>query len=299
MLLNINRALNNDRLLRAVIGMGKKEFSELLLNFSFIANRIPYKRNRKRKPGGGRTHTLERAAEKLFYILFYMKCYPTYDVASFFFNVDKSQTKRWVDSLRKKLEQALGKAQVLPARKINSVKEFLERFPAVKELIIDGTERPVQRPKDKQKQKERYSGKKRRHTQKNIVAANPQKEILFLGSTRGGQEHDYTMLKKSKLPEQIPEKIKIHLDLGFKGIDKDYSLTIRMPIRKPRTRELTGQQKKYNKKTSQFRVKVEHAIAGVKRLHCITDVSRTKSEEMKDHLMLLSCGLWNFHLKSA
>jgi len=298
-MLNINRALRNDRLLRAVIGMGKKEFSKLLVKFAPIVQRISYKKDRKRKPGAGRTHTLETAEQKLFYILFYMKCYPTYDVASLFFDVDKSQTKRWVDSLRKNLEKALEKAMVLPARKINSVKEFLERFPAVKELLIDGTERPVQRPKNKQKQKERYSGKKKKHTEKNIVAANHGKEILFLSSTSGGHEHDYTMLKKSKLPEHIPEKIKIHLDLGFKGIQKDYPLDIRMPIRKPRTSELTENQKKYNKKTSQVRVKVEHAIAGVKRLRCITDVCRTKSEEMKDQLMWLSCGLWNFHLKVA
>ena len=298
-MLNINRALENDRLLRAVIGMGKREFSELLAEFIPIEKRIQYKRNRKRQPGAGRPHTLETAEQKLFYILFYMKCYPTYDLASFVFDVDRSQTKRWVDSLRKKLEKTLGKAQVLPARKINSIKEFLERFPAVKELLIDGTERPVQRPKNKQKQKEKYSGKNKKHAEKNIVAANGGKEILFLSDTSGGHEHDYTMLKKSKLPEHIPKEIKIYLDLGFKGIQKDYPLDIRMPIRKPRTSELTKKQKKYNKKTSRVRVKVEHAIAGVKRFRCITDVCRTKSEETKDQLMWLSCGLWNFHLKVA
>lgn len=298
-MLNINRALEEERLLRAVIGMGRKEFSELLIKFRPIEKRIQYKRDRKRKSGAGRPHTLETAEQKLFYILFYMKCYPTYDVASLVFDVDRSQTKRWVDCLRKKLEKALDKALVLPARKIKSLEEFLERFPAVKELLIDGTERPVQRPKNKQKQKERYSGKKKKHTEKNIVAANHGTEILFLSATSGGHEHDYTMLKKSKLPDYIPEKIKIHLDLGFKGIQKDYPLDIHMPIRKPRTSELTEKQKKYNKKTSQVRVKVEHAIAGVKRLRCITDICRTKSEEMKDQLMWLSCGLWNFHLKVA
>ena len=133
---------------------------------------------------------LETAEQKLFYILFYMKCYPTYDLASFVFDVDRSQTKRWVDSLRKKLEKTLGKARVRPAREMDSIKEFLERFPAVKELLIDGTERPVQRPKNKQKQKEKYSGKNKKHAEKNIVAANGGKEILFLSATSGGHEHD-------------------------------------------------------------------------------------------------------------
>jgi len=247
-MIDTKRVLRNDRLMRAVIGMGRKEFLQLLEKFTPHAKRISYKRNRKRKAGAGRTHTLETTEEKLFYILFYMKCYPTFDVAAFFFGVDRSQTKRWVDSLCTKLEKALGKAMALPPRKLRSVKEFLERFPALKALIVDGTERPVQRPKDKQKQKERYSGKKKKHTQKNIVMVNRKKEILLLSPTSDGREHDYTMLKKSKLPEYIPEKIKTYLDLGFKGIQKDYLLNIRMPFRKPRTRDLTEKQKAFNKK---------------------------------------------------
>ena len=297
--MNIQKAMQDDRLMRAVIGMGRKEFLKLLEKFTPFVKRARYKRNRKRKAGAGRTHTLETPEGKLFYMLFYMKCYPTYDVAGFFFGVDKSQTKRWVDDFRVALEKALGKAMVLPVRKMRSVEEFLERFPAIRELIIDGTERPVQRPKDKKKQKERYSGKKRKHTQKNIVAASRKKEILVLGKTHGGQQHDYPMLKKNKLPQVIPKKVKTYLDLGFKGIQKEYSLKIFMPFRKPRTRDLTIEQKRFNKKVSRFRVLGENALAGVKRLRCFTDVCRNKNEELKDHLMWLSCGLWNFHLKAA
>lgn len=297
--MNIQRALQDDRLLRAVIGMGKKEFLQLLEKFAPLVNRVTYKRGRKRKAGAGRKHSLTTPGQKLFYMLFYMKCYPTFDVAGYFFEVDKSQAKRWVDDMRRKLEKALGKAMVLPVRKIRSVKEFLERFPEVKELIVDGTERPVQRPQDKQKQKERYSGKKKKHTQKNIVAVSRKKQILLLGATGEGHEHDYPMLRESKLPEVIPKKVKTYLDLGFKGIDKDYSLQVIMPFRKPRTSDLTSAQKKYNQKVSRIRVIGENALAGVKRLRCITDVCRNKSEEFKDHLMWLSCGLWNFHLQAA
>src|SRR5216683_311363 len=233
-MLNISRALRSDRLLRATTGYDRKRFEELVVKFAPFVLRVKYKRNRKRKAGGGRPHTLKTSAEKLFYMLLYMKCYPTFDLAGFFFQVDRSQAKRWVDELGKKLEKALGEAMVLPERRIRSVKEFLEKFPALKELIIDGTERAVQRPKDKQKQKER-----------------------------------------------------------FNGIAKDYPLRIVMPFRKLRTKELTKKQKQFNKKVSRFRVLVENALAGVKRLRCITDVCRNKNEEFKDRLMWLSCGLWN------
>lgn len=299
MSLNFERLMGDSRLMRGVIGMSGEEFIRLVEDFTPYVNRIAYKRNRKRKAGAGRPHTLETSEEKLFFILFYMKCYPTMDVAGFFFGVDKSQIKRWVDTLGKKLEKALGYAMALPPRRMKSVQEFLERFPLVKELIIDGTERPVQRPKSKKKQKERYSGKKKKHTQKNIIATNRKKEILFLGPIVEGRVHDYPMLVESKLPEHIPPEVTSYLDLGFKGIQKDYPLKIRMPFRKPRTTDLTPKQKAYNKKISQFRVKGENAIAGVKRLRCLTDVCRTKSEELKDRLMFLGCGLWNFHLVAA
>ncbi|NUN66197.1 transposase family protein [Pseudanabaena biceps] len=58
------------------------------------------------------------------------------------------------------LETALGKKQALPERKLDSIEEFLAKFGEVQEVIIDGTERPVQRPKDAERQKEHYSGKK-------------------------------------------------------------------------------------------------------------------------------------------
>nr|WP_276612986.1 transposase family protein [Cylindrospermopsis raciborskii] len=51
------------------------------------------------------------------------------------------------------------------------MEEFTERFPDVKEVIVDGTERPVQRPQNRERQKEYYSGKKKRHTCKQITVS--------------------------------------------------------------------------------------------------------------------------------
>jgi hypothetical protein len=39
----------------------------------------------------------------------------------------------------------------MPEKKINSMEEFLEKFPEAKDLFVDGVERPIQRPKDKRK----------------------------------------------------------------------------------------------------------------------------------------------------
>lgn len=81
-------------------------------------------------------------------------------MAGVLFEVHRSQPHRWVHTLLPLLAQTLGEAVVLPERKIDDVAAFFERFPQVKNLFIDGQERPTQRAKQSQAQKAHYSGKK-------------------------------------------------------------------------------------------------------------------------------------------
>ena len=105
---------------------------------------------------------------------------------------------------------------VLPERRLRKVEEFFEMFPEAREVFVDGAERPVQRPKDSKQQKEKYSGKKKRHTVKNIIIADKHKRIGFLSKT-SGRRRDFEMLKEHAPPEYTPTAIKQHIDLGFKG----------------------------------------------------------------------------------
>ena len=185
----------------------------------------------------------------------------------------------------------------MPKRQMRTIEEFFKAFPWAKEVFIDGTERPIQRPKNKEKQKSNYSGKKKRHTVKNIVITDKNKRIGFLGATVRGKEHDFSILKEQASPDHMPKKIKKRLDLGFKGIDAQFpGHKISMPRRKPRTKDLSEFAVKQNKKKASIRVLVENALAGVKRLRIVTDVFRNKKEGSNDRAMLISCGLWNYHL---
>ena len=162
--LNIQRALENDRLLRALTGLNRKAFDELCEVFGAVyqetLQRDPKLRQRAR--GGGRKARLQSMEAKLFFILFYFKGYPTFDVLGLLFDLERGRSNRWVHRLQGILETALDKKMVLPERKIESIEQFLERFPEVKTVIVDGTERPVQRPQEKDKRKAHYSGKKKR-----------------------------------------------------------------------------------------------------------------------------------------
>lgn len=300
--MNIERLLKNERSMLALTGLNSKEFIDLLPIFTKtwqdkkIEQHLLNSDN-KRAIGGGRKGFLKTISKKLFFILFYYKCYPTYDVLGFFFDCNRSNAFHRREELGIILESVLGKKLVLPERQLNKVEDFLKAFPEAREVFIDGTERPVQRPKDKEKQKNNYSGKKKRHTKKNIVITDKNKRVGFLSKTANGKEHDFTLLKEYAPPDKMPPKIKKHLDLGFKGFDKQFpDQKMSMPKRKLKNKKLTEFAKEQNKKKSTIRVLVENALAGVKRLRIVTDVFRNRKEGFNDQAMLISCGLWNYHL---
>ena len=56
---------------------------------------------------------------------------------------------------------ALEHLGVMPKRKLLTVNDFKALFGEHKDLFIDATEQRIQRPKDKDFQKETYSGKKK------------------------------------------------------------------------------------------------------------------------------------------
>lgn len=301
-MMSLEKILKNPRLCSALIGLKPEEFTKLLPTFAeVLVNKMKRLHNddplKLRKFGGGRKGFLPTPADKLFFILLYYKCYPTYDVLSFLFNCDRSCACRRQFFLSGIMEKTLGKKLALPKRQLKSVEDFFKAFPEAREVFIDGTERPIQRPKDKDRQKANYSGKKKRHTRKNLVISTRKKRINFLSKTVEGKAHDFSILKGQAPPKFIPPEVKKHLDLGFKGYQKQYpDHAVSMPDRKPRTRELSKTVKERNKRKSSVRVFVEHAIGGIKRLGIVAQVYRNKVKDFDDQAMLNSCGLWNYHL---
>ncbi len=299
-MLKINRALENDRLLRALTGLNRKAFDELSEVFEVVYQESIESdtKPRKRARGGGRKARLSSMEFKLFFILFYFKCYPTFDVLSWLFDMERGRANRWVHRLQGILETALGQKMVLPERKLESIEQFLERFPAVREVIFDGTERPVQRPKDAEQQKEHYSGKKKRHTRKHITGSTRSKRVILLSEARAGKIHDKRQLDEADLVSNIPDVVRIEGDLGFQGLQNEF-VNIHLPHKKPRGKELSEIQKQENKEFSSQRVVCEHAHAGIKRYNAASAIYRNRVPDFDDRLMLTAVGLWNFYLDAA
>jgi len=159
--MNINNALKNHRVMKSLTGLSVTEFYNLLPQFVNILLEETNSKPRTRKAGGGRKGALKEYELKLFFILFYLKVYPTQEMAAFLFEVHNAQPNRWVKKFLPVLELALDRKCVLPERKINSIEEFVQKFPAITDILIDGMERRIQRPKNSKTQKRCYSGKKK------------------------------------------------------------------------------------------------------------------------------------------
>lgn len=294
--MQIQRALKEPRLMKALTGLAPEEFHRLLLTFAPLLREEAHRKPRERKPGAGKKGALRQSPEqKLFFMLLYVKIYPTFDVAGFMYDVHRSRPHKWVKQFLPLLRKTLGREIVFPERQIHSVEEFFLKFPEAKDLFIDGTERPRRRPKKGKTQRKHYTGKKKRHTRKNVVWVDEKKHILLLSPTKHGRLHDKKASDKNGGLHFVPEDVHIWTDTGFLGHHKDHP-NVHMPKKGSKYHPLTEAERAENRVISGLRIVVEHAIGGMKRFGAAADICRNWNG-WDDELMSVCAGLWNFHLK--
>ena len=209
------------------------------------------------------------------------------------FGMGQTQAGEWIHRLTPILNQALGYEKQLPARKAQDIEQVLKMCPDL-EFIIDGTERPIRRPRSKKKQEDNYSGKKKRHMVKNnVVTEKRTKKVKVLSATVEGKKHDKKLADEQAIP--FPKGSKVWQDTGFQGYGPE-GVTTYQPMKKPKGKELTTEQKQKNKELSAERIGVEHSIGGVKTFRIVHDIFRNFREGFGDLVMETACGLHNWRL---
>jgi hypothetical protein len=298
-MIRYSKIQNKPRILRSLTGLTLPAFLELLETFTYAYEQALKKEEEKRTKarqrqwGAGRKATICNMADKLLFILFYFRVYPTQEALGFFFGFGQPQANEWVHRLTPVLNAALRYEKQLPARKAADVERVLAECPAL-EFIIDGTERPIQRPKDPKRQKECYSGKKKRHTVKNVVITEKRTgKIKALSKTVEGKKHDKTATDDQQY--RYPDKSSIWKDTGFQGYEPQNTTTYQ-PKKKPRDGELTQEEKDKNRTISQQRIFVEHSIGGVKICRIVHDIFRNHKPDYEDLVMETACGLHNLRI---
>lgn len=295
--MKIEKWLAPPRVIRAMTSLDQREFEQLI--FPFEGEWIKAQRRRLtergtqriRALGAGRKGQLESIRHKLLFILMYFKLYPLQEVMGRRFGFPQSEANRWVHRLTPGLEKALGRRLELPARRPADLERVRAQCPGW-EFVLDGVERPVRRPKDHERQKKNSSGKKKRHSVKNLVVPS-QGRIQGLSRTAPGSMHDKKLADQTRW--RWPKGGTLLQDTGFQGYAPRGVDGLR-PRKKPKGHPWDAPWKAINQAIARLRVRVEHAIAGVKRCRIVADIYRNFKAGFADAVMLSACGLHHFRV---
>ena len=166
-MLKYEEVKRNAKRFLALTGLTVREFEAIMPAFervydrTYPANKTVEGKPRKRKAGAGRDSEIEGYDQKLLLALVYQKSYPLQELLGAAFDLSQSQVNHWLHRLLPILRDALDEMDVLPERSGKKFSQHEQAKGSSKELIIDGVDRRRQRPKNKEKQKLHYSGKKK------------------------------------------------------------------------------------------------------------------------------------------
>lgn len=289
---SIYQNVRTDKDYRASTGMDKSEFDTLFLLFEKLYNS---------KKGSGLDNLnkplFTDKREALFFILYYLKTYPTFQILGLQFGISEASAYNYVKMLKPFLMSCLNAFSCQPVRLFDTQEEFDAFFEGI-EIFIDGTELRTQRPCEEEKQKENYSGKKKDHTRSWLVICDKNKRILFLSDIFAGKRQDFGIFKEIFKDKDLSKIKRIFVDLGFVGINTKFKHNdnISIPHKRSKKVNLTDEQREENRIISRDRIVVENSLSGVKRGFSLKIENRQQNNKDIDDLMVLGCALWNFKL---
>jgi hypothetical protein len=287
-------------LFRSFTGLELSEFDsicqEVELKYpDYEIKRLSKRKDRTRSIGAGR-HFKHSIKDRFLMLLVYYKLYITNSLSGFLFDLDQSNVHRDIRYMEPIVSSCIPLPQKLYniTRRLRTVQEVEIYFPGFK-AFIDSTEQEIQRPKNKRKRKNYYSGKKKKHTVKTQLMVNKEGKILHKSRHhKKGKQHDYSVYKDEH--PITPPQVKNYFDLGYYGIENDFpDLKAVLPVKKKRNIELTKTEKRYNKRHSRQRVIVEHTICRIKKFGIIGSRYRNRLKRY-DVMSDIVSGLVNYRI---
>lgn len=301
-------------------GMSLSDFQRLLPQFEQANHQreqerkacvIVTKQARQRRAGGGAKFGNE-LSDRLLMLLRYYRLYLTQEFLTLLFRAeDKSLICRNIQLMRSVFELVLPvpeqarsrilalakKEQEQRRKRIGTVEEFRQAYPELS-FIIDGVEQPKRKPQNPAKRKADYSGKKKRHTRKQIVIGTPCGIIVDQSPSVGGRAHDFKVFKEDHAARSVCQEFKdyrvtLYGDSGFAGMKQmGLPLEVRLNEKARRNHPLTREQKKLNRLRSGTRIEIEHTFSRRKKYAIASDIYRNRDEDY-DQAMKIVGGLVN------
>jgi hypothetical protein len=153
--------IRNERQWKAMTGLSQQEFTFLSSTFDMAYEQINGIALQQGAANLGKEVVLSSYEDCLFFTLFELKTAQSFDCLGVLFSMDGSSAQRNFVKYLQVLELSLQQQGALPRRSFSSLSDFKKYVQGEEELIIDATELRTQRPADKDKQQQRYSGKKK------------------------------------------------------------------------------------------------------------------------------------------
>ena len=220
----------------AVTSITDEEFQALLPTFEKCYELLlppkpkAIKKKKQRARGGGRSAKLSSLSAKLLFILVYQKTAPLQTLHGLQFGMSQGQVNYWVHRLLPVLQMSLDEMGMKPLRNGAEVGASIEANEGGANLSLDAAERLLQRPVNEEKQREKYSGKRKTHTDKNLLLVNENtKKVVYLSATVDGKKHDKKLADESQI--SYPKNASLTQDTGFQGYQPEEVL-VQQPKKK-------------------------------------------------------------------
>lgn len=310
----------NPKLFLSTTGMTLSEFKRLMPEFKQAFSLLERERKaltvrsvskRVRAIGGGKkfTHQLE---DQLLMLLVYYRLYLTQEFMTLLFKVESKsavcrniQLMRAVcqavlpvpEKARRRILELAKAEQQRRKKRIGNFEEFREAYPELT-FLIDGVEQEKRKPKEKEKRKSDYSGKKKKHTRKQIVTATPSGIIVDQTPSVGGKPHDFKVFKEDNEKRKVLNEFRgvratFYGDSGFCGMDvMDLPVETKVIKRARRNHPLTYEERKTNRLRASIRIPIEHTLSRRKKYRIASEVYRNRDSDY-DSAMNIVGGLVN------
>ena len=299
-MLSYERLSRKPRLFKSFTGLSVKQFDDIYKEIEskyekYEIKRLSSRRNRERDIGGGRRFK-SVIKDRVTMVLVYDRLYITYTLMEFLFGLDQSNVYRDIQKIEGLIRLCLPIPQKLykVTRRLKTKEEVEQYFPGFM-AFTDCSEQPIPRPKNRLRRRLYYSGKRKKHTVKNLYTVNQKELIIYKTKHKQvGRKHDYKVYKDNH--PNIPKDVTSMYDLGFFGVETDYSKQkSSLPIKRKKNQILTKKEEEYNRNHSSRRIVVEHAICRLKRYRIMNDVFRNRLRKY-DRISDMIAGLVNYRI---
>jgi len=147
--------LRTEKQYKASTGLSKDQFENLLPVFE------KYYRPKGKSPVRNTLPpVLTDKKEALFFVLHYLKSYPTLENMGLYFGMDVRTVSDYLARTKAALKSSLAEMEAICWTVFKKQEDFDQAFEGVEDIVIDCTELPIQRPEGHEKQALVYSGKK-------------------------------------------------------------------------------------------------------------------------------------------